>query len=87
MPYAHATALDPSGRFLLVPDMGVDRVFIYRFDPALRVLRPAPTPFFQSEPGTGPRHIAFGRDGRFAYLVTELSAELRVLRWDAKGGG
>jgi len=84
--HAHATVLDPSGRWLVVPDMGADKVFVFRFDPNSRALTPAPTPFVATGAGTGPRHLVFSRSGRFAYLVTELSAEIRVFRWDATAG-
>jgi 6-phosphogluconolactonase len=84
--HAHSAVVDPSGRYVLVPDLGADRVFIYRFDAATHALqaddRTGPRPFVVP-PGCGPRHIAFGPDGTLAYLLTELSAEVMVLRWDA----
>jgi len=85
-PFAHAHQVVPVGKWLVVPDMGADRVFAWRYDAAARAFDRGKEQVWQSEPGTGPRHIAFGRDGRFAYLVTELSAELRVLRWDGARG-
>jgi 6-phosphogluconolactonase len=84
--HAHAAILDPSGRWLLVPDMGADKLFVYRFDPATRRLSPAPVPSLFTGPGTGPRHMVFSRDGRFVFLVTEHAAEVRVLRWNARSG-
>jgi len=86
-PHAHGVTLDPSGRFLLVPDLGADRTFVYRFDRGARALVPAARPFAQVPPGTGPRHIVFGAQGRFAYLTTELTAQVIVYRWDASSGG
>jgi 6-phosphogluconolactonase len=83
--HPHATLLDPSGRWLLVPDMGADRIFVYRFDKA-GGLWPAPTPSLSTGPGTGPRHAAFSRDGQFLYLVTEHTAEVRAFRWNATLG-
>jgi 6-phosphogluconolactonase len=85
-PHAHGVTLDPSGRYVLVPDLGADRVFVYRFDAATRALAPAATPFLQLPPGSGPRHLVFGPGGRTAYLLTELTGELRVLDWDAAAG-
>ncbi|WP_238812806.1 lactonase family protein [Paraburkholderia sp. SG-MS1] len=87
--HAHSVAIDPSGRYALVPDLGADRVFIYRFDRQTRVLSQDDAPIshaFVAPPGSGPRHIAFSLDGRFVYLLTELSAEIMVLRWDASKG-
>lgn len=87
--HAHSVAIDPSGRYALVPDLGADRVFIYDFDRENHVLSPqekgGPAPFV-TPPGTGPRHLVFGPDGRFVYLISELSAEIMVLGWDASAG-
>lgn len=83
-PHAHQAVLDPSRHFLLVSDLGADRVFLYRFDAASRQLQPAgyePLP-----PGSGPRHLAFHPNGKWAFLITELSAELKTYRWDAHRG-
>jgi 6-phosphogluconolactonase len=85
-PHAHGVTVDPSHQFVLVPDMGADRIFIYRFAAGKRELVPAATPFLQLPPGSGPRHLVFGPNGRSAYLLTELSADLHVYRWDAGTG-
>jgi 6-phosphogluconolactonase len=85
-PHAHGVTLAPSGRFLLAPDMGTDRVYIYPYDRAggtlgndggLHVAIPA---------GSGPRLVLFGNDGRFAYLLTELSAEIYAFSWNNDDG-
>lgn len=85
--HAHSVAIDPSGRYALVADLGADRVFIYRFDRGTHALSQADGPGpheFVAPPGSGPRHLAFGSNGQFVYLLTELSAEIMVLRWDAR---
>jgi 6-phosphogluconolactonase len=87
--HAHSAAVDPSGRYALVPDLGADRVFVYGFDRATHALSPGDesnSRAFVVPPGSGPRHIAFGMSGEFVYLLTELSANLMVLRWDASQG-
>jgi 6-phosphogluconolactonase len=87
--HAHGVALDPSGRFALVADMGADRVFVHRFDRGTRRLAAADAGAPRAlavPPGSGPRHFEFGADGRFVYLLHELTAELMVLRWDAESG-
>ena len=84
--HAHNAVLDPSGHYVLVPDLGADRVFVYRFDPATHALSAANDTSehaFVAPAGSGPRHLVFSRDGRFAYVITELSAQMLVLRWDA----
>ena len=85
-PHSHSVALDPTHRFLVSTDFGADRIFIRRFNPSTRQLTPADTPYVQLPPGSGPRHLAFHPNGRFLYLNTELSAELRVYRWDPGRG-
>ena len=85
-PHAHGVTLDPSGQWLLVPDMGADRVFIYRFDPSTGALTEGEPAFAQLPPGSGPRLVLFSRDGQFAYLLTELSAEIFVYRWNPDEG-
>jgi 6-phosphogluconolactonase len=92
--HAHSAAVDPSGRYALVPDLGADRVFIYRFDRATHALSQGAAasgeegalPPFIAPPGSGPRHLAFGATGKFVYLLTEMSADIMVLRWDAAHG-
>ena len=86
MAHAHGVTVDPSGHFLLSADMGADRIFVYRFDAATKTLTPAPKPFEQMPAGSGPRHLVFSPDGRFAFLDTELSAQIVSFRWDAQAG-
>ena len=84
--HAHGIAVDLAGRWVLVSDLGADRIFIDGFDRASRVLtvEDATRPrAFAVAPGSGPHHAVFSRDGRFVYLLDELSADVQVLRWDA----
>jgi 6-phosphogluconolactonase len=85
--HAHGVTIDPSGRYALVPDLGADRVFIYGFDRkthALTQLDGAKPRTFDLPPGSGPRRVAFGKTGQYAYVLTELSAQIMVLRWNAQ---
>jgi 6-phosphogluconolactonase len=84
MPEPHGVAVDPSHHYVLVTDFGADRIFVYHFDGATRTLTPAKVPYEAVPPGSGPRHLTFSPNGRFLYLLTELTAELRVYRWDAR---
>jgi 6-phosphogluconolactonase len=61
-------------------------VFVYRIDPETKALTRDDPPYLQMPAGTGPRHLRFSRDGRLAFLDTELSGEIYTLRWDAKSG-
>ena len=85
-PHAHSVALDPSHHFVLVPDLGADRIFIYRFDPATRQLTQADRAYEPLPAGSGPRHLVFHPRGRFVILDTEFSAQIRIYGWDAHHG-
>jgi 6-phosphogluconolactonase len=80
-PHAHSLAMDPADRHALVPDLGLDRVMIYRFDPGRGRLEPADPPHFQARPGSGPRHLEFHPNGRFAYLANELASSVTAFRY------
>lgn len=86
-PHAHGVYLDPANRFAYVPDLGIDRVMIYRFDPRAHSLTPSGTPPYASlKPGAGPRHMAFHPNGRFAYVINELDSTITAFGYDAKSG-
>ncbi len=85
-PHAHGVTLSPDGRHLLAPDMGADRVFVYPMEADGLTLAPALPTDALVPPGAGPRLILFGADGRFAYLLTELSAHIVTCAWHAETG-
>ncbi|HEX3379905.1 MAG TPA: lactonase family protein [Paraburkholderia sp.] len=87
--HAHGIAIDPSGRYALVADLGADRVFVYRFDRATHALSQddaTRAATFVAPAGSGPRHLEFSANGQFVYLLTELSAQVMVFRWEAAQG-
>ncbi len=86
-PHAHGIYLDATRRFAFVPDLGLDRVMIYRFDPAAHSLTPTDPPADGAvKPGAGPRHLAFHPDGRFAYVIDELDSTITVFGYNAASG-
>jgi 6-phosphogluconolactonase len=85
-PHAHMVVLSPDNRFLLVADLGGDRVFVYRFDERSGKLTLNDPPGGILPPGSGPRHIAFSRDGRLLYVLSELKDTVTTFRWDAGKG-
>jgi 6-phosphogluconolactonase len=88
-PHPHGVAVDPSGRFALVADLGADRIFVHRFDRqarALRYDRPDQRLDYVAAPGAGPRHVAFHPNGTLMFALTELSGELMTFRWNAAEG-
>ena len=54
-PHAHAVTFDRSGRYAFVPDLGLDKLMVYRFDADRGVLEPADPPWLAARPGAGPR--------------------------------
>jgi len=83
-PHAHGITLDAAERFAFSPDLGADRVFVYRFDAARGTLEPhgaAPV-----DPGSGPRHLAFHPSGRYAYAINELLSTVTAFSYDAEKG-
>jgi 6-phosphogluconolactonase len=83
-PHAHMVAFSPDGRFALVPDLGLDGIVIYRLN--LEVPSMERHGFASSVPGGGPRHMKFSPDGKFIYLLNELSLSVTTFAWDATAG-
>ncbi|WP_237051692.1 lactonase family protein [Lysobacter antibioticus] len=80
--HVHAAVPSPDGTHVFAADLGADKVYAYRYDPARsgeRPLRAAATPFLELPPGSGPRHLLFDAPGRHAYLTLEMSGEVVVL--------
>jgi 6-phosphogluconolactonase len=70
----------------LVCDLGLDKVFSYRFDAGRATLEANDPPFVLVKPGFGPRHLAFHPDGRWAYVINEMGNTMLVLAYDAARG-
>src|SRR5262249_28342142 len=85
-PHAHAVAISPDGRFLIVPDLGLDKVMIYRLDAAQAKIEASDPPFFKAAAGSGPGDFAFHPSKPLAYLISELSNSVTAFRWDSKRG-
>jgi 6-phosphogluconolactonase len=82
-PHAHMIETDPSNRFALAADLGLDEILVYRFDPATGSLTPADPPHAKLDPGAGPRHFAFSPDGRDVYVLTEMTIAVSAFQYDA----
>jgi len=85
-PHAHSIRMDPSNRFALVADLGLDRVFIYRFNFQDGSLAPNDPPFVAVKPGSGPRHIAFHPNGKLIYVSEEMGNAVAAFAWDSDKG-
>jgi 6-phosphogluconolactonase len=84
--HPHDVAFDPSGRFVLVPDKGLDRVFVLRFDAASGRLAPAEPDCVRTRPGAGPRHLAFHPKLPIVWVLNELDSTITTCRWNARRG-
>lgn len=85
-PHAHMIQADPAGKFVLATDLGLDRIFVYKFDAQDGKLI-AKTPAFVSvPPGDGPRHFAFHPNGRWFYSLQEEASTMMVFDYDAVNG-
>jgi 6-phosphogluconolactonase len=85
-PHTHSANITPDGKWVLVNDLGIDRIFIYHLNPATAEMTPADPPFWSAKPGSGPRHLAFHPNGRWVYSVNELTSTVDMLRWDKRRG-
>jgi 6-phosphogluconolactonase len=82
--HPHYVSFDPSGRFLVASDRGVDRIQIYRLDGSTGKL--AAAGYAPTRPGAGPRHLAFHPTGHWAYVCDELDSTVTAYAWDAEHG-
>lgn len=84
--YAHSIITDPSNKFALSPDLGVDKVYIYRFDEKTGALTPNDPAFVTLKPGSGPRHIVFHPNGKIVYVIQEMGSMITAFTWDGQKG-
>lgn len=85
-PHAHSINLDKANRFAFAADLGLDKVLVYRFSPAKGTLTPNDPPAASVPPGSGPRHFAFHPDGRYAYVINEMTSTVTAFSYDSKAG-
>jgi 6-phosphogluconolactonase len=86
-PHAHSINLDAANRYAFVADLGLDQVFVYRFDAdkGRRLVENDP-PSVQMAPKSGPRHFAFHPSGRYAYVINEMASTVTAMKYDAERG-
>jgi 6-phosphogluconolactonase len=85
-PHAHGVVIDAANRFAVVTDLGLDRLFVYKLDPARARLVANDPPFASVVAGVGPRHFAFHPDGRHGYVINELGNTVSAFDYDADRG-
>ena len=84
--HAHMIQASPSGRFVFHADLGLDKIFIWKFDEQTGVLAPGDMPAVSLPPGDGPRHFAFHPNGRWLYSIQEESSTVVLFDHDAATG-
>jgi len=85
-PHPHAFRTMPGDRFAIAADLGIDRLLFYSFDAGSGHIAPAVPSFFQIKAGSGPRHVAFSRDGHSIYVINEISCTVTVISVDVLTG-
>jgi 6-phosphogluconolactonase (cycloisomerase 2 family) len=84
--HAHMIQADPSGRFVLHVDLGLDRIFVWKFDEKKGVLTPADPPSVALPPGEGPRHFHFHPNGKWLYSIQEEGSTVVLFDYDGSRG-
>lgn len=80
-PHMHCVTFTPDGKYLCAVDLGIDEVRFYSLDHDRKELVLEEGLTIPVKAGSGPRHIAFSREGRFAYIIEELSCEVSVYEY------
>ena len=83
-PHAHWVGTSPDNRFVFVPDLGMDKVVIWKLDADTATVKAHG--FGQGIPGGGPRHMKFHTSGKYIYLLNELTLSVTVFDYDAEAG-
>jgi 6-phosphogluconolactonase len=86
-PHAHFIATDPKNHFALACDLGIDKVVVYALntqDGTLELKSGFTTTTVPA--GSGARHLAFSKDGKFVHVINEMGCTVTTLKWGAKDG-
>ena len=84
--HPHHVVFDPSGKFVVVPDKGLDRVFVFRFDAATGKLAPTAQGAAIARAGSGPRHAAFHPTLPVLWVLNEIGSTVTTWYWEAERG-
>lgn len=84
--HAHMIQPDPAGRFALHTDLGLDRIFVWKFDARRGQLTPNDPHAVALPPGDGPRHFDFHPNGRWFYSIQEEGSTVVLFDYDPRAG-
>lgn len=85
-PHAHMIEADLSGRFVLHVDLGLDQIYVWKFDDKTGVLTPNDPPTVSLPPGDGPRHFHFHPNGRWLYSLQEEGSTIVLFDYESAQG-
>jgi 6-phosphogluconolactonase len=85
-PHAHSIVTDPANCYVFAPDLGLDKIMIYRLDLTVGKLVPNDPPYAAVIAGAGPRHFDFHPNRRFAYVINELDSTITGFTYDEASG-
>jgi 6-phosphogluconolactonase (cycloisomerase 2 family) len=84
--HAHMIEADPSGRFVLHVDLGLDKIYLWKFDDEKGLLSPNDPASVSLPPGDGPRHFHFHPNGRWLYSLQEEGSTIVLFDYDSAQG-
>jgi 6-phosphogluconolactonase len=83
--HVHMVVFSPDKKFVLSNDLGLDKVFIYKYNPNSKNEILTLKESVDVKAGSGPRHLTFSKDGKFVYLIQELDGTLTTFSFDKSG--
>lgn len=84
--HGHSINLDAGNRYAVAADLGLNKLFVYKFAPDKQTLMANEPDGVTLPAGSGPRHFAFHPDGKHAYAINETALTMSVLDYDAAKG-
>ena len=86
VPHAHMIEADPSGRFVLCADLGLDQILFWKLDDRAGLLTPNDPAAISLPPGDGPRHFVFHPNGHWFYSLQEEGSNIVLFDYDSAKG-
>lgn len=81
-PHAHEVVFSPDYKRLLLSDLGLDKIFVYKFDASTGKITPNDPPSASVPAGNGVRHFAFHPKGRTLYSINEIGSAVTAFHYD-----
>lgn len=85
-PNAHSIVVSPDNKYVFAADLGIDKVMIYKLGAEKATLTPNDPAFAKLPPGSGPRHSTFHPNGKFFYVINEMTNTVSVFGYDSATG-